>query len=173
MTADMTPRNGSLRVHPDLMTPSDRAGSKIQRNESGSSGRTVNSVEAESSPTVRNRILDKTDSLVVWMKDFFVPPRWLAESPPGWAELTAYAHHSVRMQNAPGLVKALSSIWLYAVALPAVAMARFREWVLTRPGRAILFILVADLFIRTTPMGHWIAWVIREWFAILAFVFLP
>jgi hypothetical protein len=173
MSADTTHRNGSPRVHPDLTPLPSRTRPKIQTGEPGSSGRTVNSAGAESSPTVRNRVLDKTDVVYAWVKGFFIPPLWLVDEPPGWAALTAYAHNSARMQNASPLVRGLSSAWLYTVALPAVVRARFVEWVLTRPGRALLFLGVAELFLRTTPAGLWLGDLIRAWFHILAVVFLP
>lgn len=173
MSADTTPRNGSRRVHRDLADTLPRVGETFETDEDGCSGRTLNSSPAQSSLTLRDRTQDKVDAVTEWLKDFFVPPAWLVSTPATWDELAAYAHHNVRMQNAPAIVQALGSAWLYLVVFPAVAKARFREWVLQRPARALLFIGVADLFIRTTPAGHWIAWLIRGWFHVLAVVFLP
>jgi hypothetical protein len=107
-----------------------------------------------------------------WIKDFFVPPRWLVDTPPGWRELTDYALGG-RMATAPALMRFFSRVWL-CVALVMSGKARMREWVLTRFWRAVVFIGVTDLFLRTTPMGHWVADnLIRPWFSILAWIFLP
>jgi hypothetical protein len=173
MSATDTPRNGSPRVHPDLLPPAQRSAPKIHKDKSGSSGRTPEPVEAESSVTGRERFLDRTDRIFDWVKGFFALPNPLTQPPADWAELTAYAHYSVRMQHAPALVRFISSLWLYAIALPTIALGRWREWVLTRPGRAVLFLGVAELFLRTTPIGHAVGDLIRSLYAGLAWLLLP
>lgn len=173
MSATDTPRNGSPRVHPDLLPPRQRSAPKIHKDNSGSSTRTPDPVQAESSVTGRERLLGHTDRAYDWVKNFFALPNPLTQPPAEWAELTAYAHYSVRMQNAPALVRGISSIWLYAIALPTIALGRWREWVLTRPGRAVLFIGVAELFLRTTPLGHGVGDLIRHFYAGLAWLLLP
>jgi hypothetical protein len=123
--------------------------------------------------TARDRFLGKSDAVFDWIKGFIALPNPLTTPPAEWAELTAYAHNGVRMQDAPALVQFLSSLWLYAITMPVIALGRWREWVLTRPGRAVLFIGVAELFLRTTPAGHWIGAAIRTFYAGLAWLLLP
>jgi hypothetical protein len=167
MTADTTARNSPLRVHQDREDNLPRVETKIDSVETGSSGRAVNYAGAESSLTFRDQIQDNLDGLLGWAKDFFVPPSHLISAPPGWPQLTAYAHNGVRMQKAPALLQGLSALWLYAVALPIVMI------VLTRPGRALLTIGIVELFLRTTGAGHWIGNLIRGVAHVLAIAFLP
>ena len=113
------------------------------------------------------------EALIGWAKGFFVPPAVLVERPAGWSELSDYAHRNARLTHAPELVKALSAAWFWAVTAPTVIAVRFTEWVLVRPGRALLFIGVTELFLRTTPAGDWIGSVVRGFYAGLAWLLLP
>ena len=127
----------------------------------------------ELSTTRRERVVGAGEALIGWAKGFFVPPAVLVERPAAWSELGDYAHRNARLVNAPGLVKALSKAWFYVITAPTVFRARFTEWVLVRPGRALLFIGVAELFLRTTPAGQWIGSVVRGFYAGLAWLLLP
>lgn len=181
MTADTTPRNGRAKSSEFggqfRQTLPYAVPTKIGPDNTGPFGRTVDSVEPKSSLTPRERV----DLVGVWLnrgcgwiKDFFDLPNPLTRPPAEWAELTAYAHHSARMQMAPKMIRILCSIWLYVVALPVVGVGRWREWILTRPGRAISFLVITTLFLRFTPVGHWLAdHLIRPYFHVLAWIFLP
>jgi hypothetical protein len=173
MTTETTPRNGSPRVRPDRVQVHPRTETETGLDEKGSFGRAVNFAGAESSLTFRDRVGNFLDDVLTWARDLLVPPAHLVAAPPGWGELTAYAHNGVRMQKAPALLQGLSALWLYAIALPAVVVIRTVEWVLSRPGRALLSIAVTELFLRTTGAGHWLAALIRSGFHLLAIIFLP
>lgn len=170
-------RNGRAQsspgeLHPDLRAPSAQT-VKIQPDKKGSSGRTLNSGEANSSLTERGSFWDRFDGLVDALRSYWVPPRWLVQAPPGWSELTEFALHRQQLNGAPALVIFLNRLWL-AVALAASGKARIREWVLTRFWRAVVFVGVPVLFLKTTPLGAWIAdYLIRPYFHALAWIFLP
>lgn len=164
MTAQANGRYSPSNSPVSRISTGDQEGPRAERSERGKSPESL----------VRSDTLsDRVGGFLSWVRDFFVPPQGLLEAPASWSELSAYARRNARLENAPALVRTLSLVWLYAVTLPTVAAARLREWVLSRPARALLFLGVAELFLRTTPMGHWIAATVRQWFAVLAWIFLP
>ncbi len=144
--------------------PTPKIGTKVNNTGGDSTG---------DSTTARERLLDSVDAFLAWLKGFFIPPAVLVERPAGWTELTDYAFRNVRVARAPGLIKFFSLAWFWVVVAPSVTWARFKEWVLVRPMRALLFIGIAELFIRTTPVGAWIAAGIRGFYAGLAWLLLP
>lgn len=127
----------------------------------------------ENSTTARERVQGALDGLIGWLRDFFVFPSFLVERPPNFEELSAYAHRNARLKDAPALVRGVLALWFYVVVCPTTIMARFKEWAISRFGRAFFFIGVAELFLRFTPMGHWIAAAIRGFYAALAWLLLP
>lgn len=177
MTTEATRSESPARVHPGLRSPLHSPQPKIHGNESGSFGRRVRPVEVESSLTerdARTRLRNVGASLGRRLGEFFIFPQALVDAPPGRAELTAYAHRGAWTADGRGFVRGLGVLWLYAIALPVVYRARFKEWLLTRPSRAVLFIALALLVLHKTGPGHWAAdSIIRPWFHALAWIFLP
>lgn len=156
MTADTTRRNGSVS---SVRSPAGRPSAlprKISPDESGPSGRTVNSSPVESSITLRDRFGDLLDAALRWLKEFLVPPQVLTEPPPAFAELTAYAYRGSWTRTASGFIRGLGTIWLIFIALPVIFGLRLIEWLIQRPTRALFFYSIWHL-IYATAIGHFLA----------------
>jgi hypothetical protein len=104
---------------------------------------------------------------------YWMPPRFLTKPPSSIAEMSAYAQRAGWTSQTTGLARAFGVGWFYTVALPAAVVTRWFGWVAERPGRALLAIVLWQLFIRTGG-GPWIAdHLIEPALAALAWLLLP
>lgn len=161
MSTDTTPRNNSSVFSEDLDSP-------------------FLSVEPPAEPfslrpTLQSPPTTVRDRLVVakgLLKEWLVPPNVLTEPPPAFSELAGYATRGAWTRSRDGFLRGLAKLWLVVVALPMIVKLRLKEWVLTRPSRALFAVIVWQLFIRSEP-GVWLsAHVIRPYFHVLSWIFL-
>jgi hypothetical protein len=74
------------------------------------------------------------------------------DRPPGWDELTAYAYRGDWTASPRGFLRGAATVWICTVGLTSVLLARFLEWALTRPSRALAFTIIW-LVVRHTGVG--------------------
>ena len=124
----------------------------------------------------RNSEVALRDRVRGWLeagREYWAVPCWVRESPASLTELTAYARQGGWTRRLSGPIRRLGIWWLYAVAIPMTAKAYLRAHVVQRPGRFLAALLIWTVFIRSVP-GVWIAeHVIRPYFHVLAWIFLP
>lgn len=161
MSTETTPRNNSSVFSEDLDSP-------------------FLSVEPPAEPfslrpSLRSRpatLRDRIRGAVGWLKAWIVPPNVLMEPPPAFSELAGYATRGAWTRSRDGFLRGLAKLWLVVVALPAIVWLRLKEWVITRPSRALLAVVVWQLLIRSEP-GAWLSdHVIRPYFHVLSWIFL-
>jgi hypothetical protein len=101
-----------------------------------------------------------------------VPPHVLTSPPAAYDELTAYAYRGSWTSSAHGFIRGLGTLWLIVIALPVIFALRMVEWIIQRPSRALFFVLVWELAIRTPP-GLWLCHdVLRPFWSVLGWIFL-
>lgn len=86
-------------------------------------------------------------------RDHFTPPELLTERRPALDTMREYAARGRYTEHLHGAVRALGKAWLVLVAAPALVAARLFEWLLERPGRFAVAVVVVKLLSTLPPVG--------------------
>lgn len=74
---------------------------------------------------------------------YWVPPRPLADPPPSLVQLWEYALRGEWTGQRAGPLRRLMAIYIFAIVFPVLIVLRYAEWILVRPGRlAVLIVLI-------------------------------
>lgn len=164
MSTDTTPRNSSVFGTEDLDSPFLAPLSVEPEPKAFSLRPTLQSKSA----TLSDRLGAAAEAAKAWL----VPPNVLTEPAPALVEMSAYARRGA-WTSGDGLLRKLGVLWMLLVAVPTAFVLRLKEWMVQRPSRAIFFVLIWQLAIRS-DQGAWIAdHIIRPYFHALAWIFLP
>lgn len=97
-----------------------------------------------------------TDRVWPWVADLLHPPAVLAEQAPAVDQIRRYAHQGRWTTSTRGPVRAAGVAWCYLVAIPATVIARYAEWALQRPARALV-VAVTVKALTAVPAVGWTA----------------
>ncbi|PWR08555.1 hypothetical protein DKT68_15170 [Micromonospora acroterricola] len=110
----------------------------------GAAEREIDSTGAESLHSAITDGDDRPTTTGEWLArfgDYCTPPALLTERRPAVEQMRLYARRGRYTEQLHGPARRLGLIWLGAVAVPALVVARFAEWVLERPARCAVAVL--------------------------------
>lgn len=142
MTQTVTPRNSELCTSELTAVPVERGTGEIDTE-------TLHSAMTDSD----RRPFDTA----AWLAKFgayFTPPQLLTERRPAVDTMRRYAERGRYTTNLYGPVRRLGLIWVHVVATPALVFARAWEWLLERPARFAVAVLVVKA-LSTLPPVAW------------------
>lgn len=118
-----------------------------------------NGVEVSSlQPSLHSKVdtlREQVRSGLVAVRAYVTPPSVLVERPASVAELSAYAHWGTWTAEA-GVLRNLGIAWYRLAGLPVTVICRYVEWIVQRPGRALVVFALVKLLLSTGP-GPWVA----------------
>ncbi|MEU6204610.1 hypothetical protein ABZ814_13595 [Micromonospora musae] len=110
-----------------------------------------------------------------WVRKFgayCTPPAMLTERRPALDQMRLYAERGRYSESLRGPLRAAGKAWLILVAAPALVVARTFEWLLERPARFAVTVVVVKLLSTLPPVGWLVDHVIKPGADVALWLFL-